>query len=297
MNRANHTLIAFAIVSLLAACDESSSSNSLYAAAGSPAGKAAPGMAQNLLEQARAGTPPAPGPKLAYSHRLSIETAPQSVKPRFERARDACLSPTSNDCELLYASINGGDTARGARPRAALTVRLPHAAVAGFEEALLAPLAGERPGETILRSRSTTADDLTTAIADVDRRLAQLTDYRDRLTTLAQRPDAKVEDLVKVESELSSVQSQIETLTGQQRKLAQRVDTETLTVDLDAAVPLNGIGAPVATAWRDASRVLGQNAASALRFGIGSLPWLPLVALAFAVIRFARPFLVWRGRS
>ncbi|HYM03336.1 MAG TPA: DUF4349 domain-containing protein [Stellaceae bacterium] len=250
-----------------------------------------------MVEQASAGARATQGQKLAYSHRLSIETAPQSVKPRFERARDACLSPTSNDCELLYASIDGGDTSLGARPHASLTVRLPHAAVTGFEEALLAPLAGEQPGETILRSRSTAADDLTTAIADVDRRLAQLNDYRDRLTILAQRADAKVEDLVKVESELSSVQSQIEALTGQQRKLTRRVDTETLTVDLDAAVPLDGIGAPIATAWRDASTVLGQNAASALRFGIGSVPWLPLLAFAFAVLRFARPFLVWRRHS
>jgi hypothetical protein len=254
------------------------------------------------VRQSQVGGSPTPGVrqdsgnklKLAYSHQLVIDTAPQSVEPRFERARDRCLAADS--CVLLDATISTSDFGRSARPHASLTVRLPHDAVAPFEAALLEPLAGQGASDASLRSRTTSAEDLTAAITDMDRQLRQLTDYRDRLTELAKRADAKIEDLVKVESELSRVQSEIEALSGQQRKLDERVATEKMTVDLTTSPGDGGIGRPIAEVWREGGAVLGENAASALRFAIGAIPWLPLVALVALLARYLRPILGWRRR-
>ena len=77
----------------------------------------------------------------------------------------------------------------------------------------------------MLRSRSTTADDLTASIADTERRLRQLIDCRKRLAAPAARPDAKLDELIKVESELETVQSRIATVASQQHALAERVAT------------------------------------------------------------------------
>jgi len=124
------------------------------------------------------------GPKLAYMHALSIEMADEKIAPRFERAQTSCLEDQSLNCNLIEATITVGDANAGVRPRANLSLRLPHDSVARFQAQLLQPLPGEGPGEPSLRRSSTTAEDLTFQIIDVNRRLNQANDFRDRLTTM-----------------------------------------------------------------------------------------------------------------
>ncbi|MDB5360842.1 MAG: hypothetical protein JWO51_2139 [Rhodospirillales bacterium] len=230
----------------------------------------------------------ADGPKLAYHHWLEFEMPAASVAPRYERARDKCLADPNQGCILTNASIDAGDARNGRGPHASLTVRLPHAAVAEYEQAIAQPVAGEAAGAVALRARNTTADDLTAAIQDTDRRLAQLTDYRDRLTALAKRADAKVEDLIKVEQELSNTQTQIEQITAQQTHLNQQVATELLTINLSADAATDGISGPIGQVWHNARTVLGQNAAAALRFAIGAVPWLAIGAIGLALLALVR---------
>jgi hypothetical protein len=229
--------------------------------------------------------------KLAYSHQLALEMPAASLRARFERARDRCLEDAALGCVVLHASINMGSRDDGMLPFAQLTVRLPHSAVATFEDSLIAALPGEQAGEALIRSRSTSAEDLSQAIADADRRLAQLTDYRERLTALAARQDVRAEDLIKIEGELSSVQGQIETLTAQKRGLDRRVDTESLSIGFQSIVTLGNAGAPIARVWNQGAALLGDSAADALRFAILSIPWLPLVALAVFLATRIRWFL------
>ena len=49
--------------------------------------------------------------------------------------------------------------------------------------------------------------------------------------------------------------------------------------------------APVQEVWSRSGPILGESAASALRFTVASLPWLPLVLFAASLLR-----LVWRIR-
>lgn len=226
----------------------------------------------------------AEGPKLAYHHWLEFEMPAPSVAPRYERARDKCLADPAQGCILTNASIDAGAPRHGRGPHASLTVRLPHAAVADYEQALEQPIAGEAAGAVALRARNTTADDLTAAIQDTGRRLAQLTDYRDRLTELAKRADAKVEDLIKVEQELSNTQNEIEQIAAQQKNLNQQVATELLTINLSADAATDGISGPIAQVWQNARAVLGQNSAAALRFAIGAVPWLAVGAVGLALL-------------
>jgi len=233
-----------------------------------------------------------PGPKLAYTHSLAIEMADAMVAPRFERGRDACLEDRSLNCNLLEASITVGNANAGVRPRASLSVRLPHDSVMRFESMLLEPLPGEAAGEPSLRRSSTNAEDLTFQISDTERRLAQATDYRERLTVLSRRGDAKVDELIKVQQSLSEVQSSIEAMTVDTRQLNTRVDTELLNISLGAYEPLTSVSSPLGSAWRDAARALGESTASAFLFVVVLLPWLPLIALGgFVVVwlwRFVR---------
>ncbi len=224
----------------------------------------------------------APVPNLAYTHNLAIEMADQMVAPRFERGRTACLEDRSLNCNLLEASITVGNANAGIRPTARLSVRLPHDSVTRFKSLLLEPLPNEAPGEPSLRRSSTNAEDLTFQISDTERRLAQATDYRERLTVVSRRTDAKVDELIKVQQTLSEVQSSIEAMTVETRQLNTRVDTELLNISLAAYEPLTSVASPLGGAWRDAARALGESTASAFLFVVVLLPWLPLVALGGA---------------
>ncbi len=69
-------------------------------------------------------------------------------------------------------------------------------------------------------------------------------------------------------------------MTADQRGMNIRVDTELMNVALSAHASLAVVSSPLAEAWRDAARVLGQSAASAFTFLVVVIPWLPLIALA-----------------
>ncbi|HXZ67633.1 MAG TPA: DUF4349 domain-containing protein, partial [Alphaproteobacteria bacterium] len=233
-------------------------------------------------------------PKLAYSHSMALEMAPEKVKPRFERARDLCLNDASLHCALTHASIQLGDAQTSSPPSAEIGVRLPHDQIARYEAALLKPLEGEDKGQPILTQSTTDAEDLTFAISDGDRRLKQAMDYRDRLTVLAQHAGAKVEDLIQIEEKLSEVQSQIEELTASQKQLNLRVDTEVLNVTLSATPTIANVRSPLARAWSEAGEMLGQSTADAFTFVVSALPWIPLIAIGLWILT-----LLWklvRGR-
>jgi hypothetical protein len=264
---------------VLAGCNESSQQSQVAGSRASPAMAAPPAM---LADKAAQSEQPASGetaPKLAYTHNLSLEMAADKVAPRFERARTRCLNEPALHCALVHASISYGSAESSSPPYASITLRLPHDQIAAFQKDLLAPLPGEGKGEPVLRESTTDAEDLTYAIMDGDRRLAQLTDYRDRLLDLAKNNQAKVEDLIQIEEKISEVQSQIEQLTADQRGLNLRVDTEVLSINLSALAGIADVRSPLAEAWRNAGQVLGDSAARAFTFTVSMLPWLPLIAL------------------
>lgn len=228
------------------------------------------------------------GAKLAYRHDLTVGLAPDRVAPHFAAARDRCLNETAG-CTLLNASIRDGGGTR--QPQAQVQVRLPHAAVAPYVAFVTAPLPGEAADDVALIEQATRAEDLTAALADTGRRLAQLDDYRTRLTALAEKPDNRAEDLIKIAGELAQVQSRIEETEATRRGLDERVDTEIVTVAFRAGRARAGAFAPVQEVWSRSGPILGESAASALRLTLASLPWLPIVLFAALLLR-----LVWRIR-
>ena len=152
---------------------------------------------------------------------------------------------------------------------------------------MLKLLPGEQASDVALLTRSTSAEDLTAVIQDGDRRLAQLTDYRDRLNQLAKRADAKVDDMIKVEGELSTTQSQIEELSAEQKRLNQRVATELETVQITGRVTV-GRGSDIAETWHRAGEILDSSVAQALGFLIAAVPWLITVVVALVLLPIVR---------
>ena len=279
-------LLAFGVIALLAGCNSDSPSGSAPPSAGTMAARAA--------ERAT-------GQQIAYTHGLTLVMPAADVQVRYDAARTRCLADPSH-CTLISASLTTGDGGGGAdgdgAPEGRLTLRLAHGAVEPAEAALRARLPGEAPGDPVVRTRSTEAQDLTRPIADTETRLHELTDYRARLEALTQRPDVKTDDLIRIASEIARVQSQIEGATGDRTTLATRVQTEILSVVLVGRSALTGRFAPVVRVWDDSATILAQSTADALRFALEALPWLPVtLILLWVFVRIWRiAGLRWRRR-
>lgn len=124
-------------------------------------------------------------------------------------------------------------------------------------------------------SKRVGVSDVTAQAVDIDARLASARSSADRLRTLIAGA-AKVEDLVRIESELAQRESTVESLAAQQRELNERVDLATVNLTLSRRA--------VAKPADDLPGFLGG-----LRRGAVALVDAGTVALA--VLGFALPFL------
>lgn len=222
--------------------------------------------------------------KLAYVHTVEVEVGFAWVERHFVAAQEACKAP----CVVLNSAFDQPPDGVS-RPSASLTARLPHDALPAFRAAVAAVLPGEPAAGIAIRSQETRASDLARGIADGERRLQQLKDYRERLTALAARPDVQVADLIKAAEALSVVQSQLEAAEGEQRGLQERVDTELITVRWIAAPSNAGAWGPVRDAAAGAGATLGRATSVMLTSILFIVPWLPVLALAVLAL--------WRIRN
>jgi hypothetical protein len=233
---------------------------------------------------------------LAYSHLLNVELSSDLVEVRYNAVRNLCLTDVNLGCQLLGSEITAS-TYSAYNSHAELRFRLPHASVQKIEDAVLAPAGKE--GTVRIRARSTTAEDLTGPIADIDRRLQLAKDYRERLTKIAARPDLPTNDLIKVESELSNTQQQIENMTAEQRGLSHRVETELLTIGFYDTPTIGSAFQPIGRSFQQAGITFGRNVADAIEFTIGALPYLPLGAVFFVLAGYGWKLFrrIQRGRA
>ncbi|MDQ3715373.1 MAG: DUF4349 domain-containing protein [Actinomycetota bacterium] len=141
-------------------------------------------------------------------------------------------------------------------------------------------------------SRSVSAQDVSTAVADVDARVESLRNSVDRLLALAAQA-VSVSDLITIEAELSTRQAELESLQAQQRELSDQVSLATLSVALtassDADTDDTGFLASLGDGW-NALLDSGRGLISLLGL---LLPWLALLA----VLALPLWFVVRRRRS
>ncbi|MFC7250325.1 DUF4349 domain-containing protein [Halomicroarcula sp. GCM10025324] len=146
-------------------------------------------------------------------------------------------------------------------------------------------------------SEETETQDVTDQLVDLEARLENLRQRRDRLRTFYSRAN-DTEELLRIEEQLSEVQGEIERLEAQRRSLEQRVAFSTLRVELREPAP----GASdIRAQYHQQSLVavfLGSVedvyvfGRATLVTGAAALPWLAVLAVPVLGVRRAL-----RGRS
>lgn len=207
---------------------------------------------------------------LAITRALNIEVGSDKVAPLFQSTQAACNADVADECVVLDARLTNGRFVS-----ASLKLR---AAPAGIRRVL-----EQLRGSGGVASESASAEDLAAPIADGERQIAMLREYRDSLLALRGRKDNTIDALIRINQELAQTQSQLESATGEAAHLQQRLATETLTIEI-GTVAMDGSRSPVASAFGDFAAHLGEAAAAAITFVAYAIPWLVvLLPLAWLV--------------
>jgi hypothetical protein len=214
------------------------------------------------------------GPNALFSlqHDLTVTMPRDSVAPRFQAARDACVKDKALQCTLTSASLTVNTTVS-----ADLQVALPHDKVALFEKQLLKRLPQDGNGKLEITSSSTSTENRTQSVADINRELAQAVAYRDSLEALAKRADLTVDEVIKIHSELVQAQGVVDSTEAAKRASDTNIVLERMSVNLQEVTPPPAAQSPFADFWRNAGDVLSQSTADMLLSVVNALPWLPIV--------------------
>ena len=200
---------------------------------------------------------------------LAIEIDPAEVEPALRETLARCAAP---QCEVLESALSRD--ARGAPPRAQLRVRIVPAASGAFLDELA------RRGDVI--ERRTDSEDKTEQVIDVDARLKNMAELRDRLRQLLSKPGAGVKDLVEVEAQLARVQSDLDSATGRRRALAEETEKVTVTAEIRSRRSAAESGAlePIRSALTGIGHTFAASLAGLISFIVAVIPWLVLLVPA-----------------
>lgn len=182
------------------------------------------------------------------------------------------------------------------RPTATITVRIDAARFDAFMDSLA--------GIGTVRSVAITASDATDQVVDLDARLRNERRVESEvLGLLADRPDATLEDIVRVRRELASVRESIERMDGHRQSILGRAALSTLRITLigpalegsraDPDRPSFGqrMGEAMADGWRRCT----TSAVWAAEFIVSGLLWWVIGAvLIWAAVRHHRWTSTWR---
>ncbi|MEH6462115.1 DUF4349 domain-containing protein [Chitinimonas sp. JJ19] len=233
------------------------------------------------IAEAKPSATPSATPRryLAISHYLEVETAAEQVEPLWRQLQAKVVSLGG---EVVSAELSRGDARQ---PTATLSLRLPPQHVPSLY-ALLAQ------GGELVNTR-TDSEDKTAEVVDVDARLKNLTEARDRLRQmLAERP-GKLSDVLEVQQALTETQSQLDSFTGQRKALADQTDKVKLELTLRPPRSMIERSAlsPLRDAWHSMGYTASDSLAGLLTLVASLLPWLLLLIPMGLFIRRA-----WRKR-
>ncbi|MFZ6649603.1 DUF4349 domain-containing protein [Undibacterium sp. TJN25] len=224
------------------------------------------------------------GPRtLAYEHELSLQTQETKVAALYEKTMAQCLADTGHRCTILLAQIGSG-VSYDARSTvtARLTLRATPEGIRNLQKTLSS-------GNRILK-QSTKAEDLAQPMVDNEKRLAMLEEYKNRLNTLNARPGTDLDTLIKLSKEIASVQSELESAKSDAAKLAERVNTEVLRIEISInSEDEEGLMSPVKSACQKFIRHLAEGISIVITALAYILPWcIVLIPLLLGIGRWRR---------
>jgi hypothetical protein len=215
---------------------------------------------------------------LSRQHSVTIEVAESDLHSSFQRLSDRCTADSANHCTVLQSDVSSGQF-----PSGLIKLRIDPKAVED--------LIGFAAGLGRLEHRSTQVEDLADAIQDTQSRIEMLTTYRKQLLELQAKAGTNIDAAIKVASELSTVQSNLEQANGKAAYQAKRTTTDVVTIYF-SVTEQKAFGRPIRDAVRDFFGNLSEGISQAITAVAYILPWLLVVIPGLYLVRF-----LWRRRG
>lgn len=209
---------------------------------------------------------------LAYTHSITVTVEKTELPAVFKTVIDTCTGDVEYNCLIMHSEQSGGNYAYG-------TIRLRVAPEGIPKYRSLVSASGE------VEQQSTTAEDLTDSVMDVEKRLEMLESYQEKLKSLEQNPNINIESLIKVSSEISNVQTEIEYAHGQKAKLYQRINMDVLTIYLQTKENESFIS-PIGDAISSFGEDLSEGIAIFITAAAYLIPWVILIMFLVLLVRF-----------
>ena len=215
---------------------------------------------------------------LSREHSVTIEVPESDLHSGFQRLTDRCTADSAHHCTILQSDVSTGQF-----PSGLIRLRIDPNAVED--------LIGFSAGLGRLEHRSTRVEDLAEAIQDTQARIEMLTTYRKQLLELQGKAGTNVDAAIKVASELSAVQSNLEQANGKAAYQAKRTTTDVVTVTFSAQEQ-KAFWRPIRESLRDFVGNLSNGISQAITAVAYILPWLLVVIPGLYLLRF-----LWRRRG
>jgi hypothetical protein len=213
-----------------------------------------------------------------------FELPEKAIEARWQAHIDLCKV----DCEVLGAALN---KSAQMPVSASLQLRVGRASADKLFGAMHSNDVSERRVER---------EDKTLQVVDVEARLKNLGELRDRLRALLANRGGALKDILETERELARVQGELDAMAAQRKALANETEKILLYADYRPEPSIGETGAmqPLFEAWRGAGRAFAESLGAALLFVVQALPWLVIVVPIFwgAWKGLKRIAAWWRGR-
>ncbi len=209
---------------------------------------------------------------LAYEHFITVDVKEKKLSQSYETTLDECLNDKKNNCTILDSKIS-----KGKYPSAYIRLRIKPEGVKDI-------IAFASNKGRIIRE-STHVEDLAKPILDNKQRLKMLESHRDRLLLLQKKASDDIESLIKVSSELSKVQSELEKAMGQNAYLSQRVNMDIVNIQFQVKLS-RSFWKPITGSLSDFSNNLSDGISGTIVAVAYLLPGIILFIFVFFFVRF-----------
>jgi hypothetical protein len=203
---------------------------------------------------------------IAMKHHLVVETSEAELEKAWESVNEFCQSI---HCDIIESTIN--KKTPYSRPSGNLVLRVLPQNLKPLLEHI------HKVGNVV--TQNTESEDKTSTVIDVEAKIKNLTELRNRLRTMLTTRTGSLKDVVEVERELSKAQSELDSLVASRKALAN--ETEKVAVSIDfrpkPSVAETGALAPIVSAWHGMGRVFAGSIATILTFIVAVIPWLVLI--------------------
>jgi Domain of unknown function (DUF4349) len=215
---------------------------------------------------------------LSREHGVTIEVLESDLHSGFQRLTDRCTADAANHCTILQSDVSSGQYSAGL-----IKLRIDPKAVED--------LIGFAASLGRLEHRSTQVEDLADAIQDTQSRIEMLTTYRKQLFELQAKAATSVDAAIKIASELSTVQGNLEQANGQAVFQTKRTTTDIVTIRF-SVTEQKAFWRPIRASARDFLGNLSEGVSQAITAVAYILPWLLVVIPGLYLVRF-----LWRRRG